>query len=91
MYVVVSYDIHSDKRRTKVHEMLQNYGYRVQFSVFECDVNKRQFAELQRRLAELIDLEADDSVRYYELCASCQRKIGREGGITPQKKGAMIV
>lgn len=91
MYVVVSYDIRSDKRRTKVHDMLQNYGYRVQFSVFECDVKKQEFAELQARLEELIDPEADDSVRYYELCASCQRKIGRRGGITPQKKGAIIV
>ena len=40
MYLVVSYDIHDDKRRNSIHKVLKNFGERIQFSVFECDMTK---------------------------------------------------
>ncbi|MCA9742068.1 CRISPR-associated endonuclease Cas2, partial [candidate division KSB1 bacterium] len=38
MLLLVSYDIVDDKQRTKLAKRLQNYGQRVQYSVFECDL-----------------------------------------------------
>ena len=39
MYVVVSYDITCDRRRSKVARTLEDHGKRVQYSVFDCILN----------------------------------------------------
>ena len=79
MFCVVSYDISEDKRRTKIHKILSSYGQWMQFSVFECDLTKAQYAKLRSRLDKLIDAETD-SVRFYFLCECCQGKVERIGG-----------
>jgi CRISPR-associated protein Cas2 len=73
MFVVVSYDIEDDKRRTKIAQKLEDFGTRVQFSVFECILNEEKFSELKDELTPLI---ADvDSLRFYQLCDGCVKKI----------------
>ena len=42
MRTLVSYDISDDKRRRKVCKILEGYGYRVQYSVFECDLDDKK-------------------------------------------------
>lgn len=79
MFVVVSYDISEDSRRTKVHSVLKSYGQWMQFSVFECDLTETQYAKLRSRLAKLIKPESD-SIRFYFLCVCCQGKVERIGG-----------
>lgn len=79
MFCVVSYDISEDKRRTKIHKVLSSYGQWMQFSVFECDLTKAQYAKLRSRLDKLIDAETD-SVRFYFMCECCQGKVERIGG-----------
>jgi CRISPR-associated protein Cas2 len=79
MFVVISYDISEDKRRTKIHKILKSYGQWMQFSVFECDLTDTQYAKLRSRLRKLIDDE-QDSIRFYFLCACCQGKVERIGG-----------
>jgi CRISPR-associated protein Cas2 len=79
MFVVVSYDISEDKRRTKVHKILKSYGQWMQFSVFECDLTPPQYAKLRSRLAKLIQPDRD-SIRFYFLCSKCQPKVERIGG-----------
>ena len=83
MYLVVSYDIHDDKRRTRVHKALKNFGERIQFSVFECDLTKEQLLRMQHALQRIINEEDQDSVRFYHLCDICKHKIDRIGGIMP--------
>ena len=70
MFYVVSYDIAADDRRNRVHATLKDYGTPVQYSVFECDVDAKQLAELQTRLLRVIHLK-EDNVRYYRLCKDC--------------------
>jgi CRISPR-associated protein Cas2 len=91
MYVVVSYDIHDDKRRTRVHKMLKNFGERIQFSVFECDLTKEQILRMQHVLKPIIKEEDHDSVRFYHLCDGCKAKIDRIGGIIPREDGPVVV
>jgi CRISPR-associated protein Cas2 len=79
MFCVVSYDISEDKRRTKIHKVLSSYGQWMQFSVFECDLTKAQYAKLRSRLDKLIN-PGTDSVRFYFLCECCQGKVERIGG-----------
>ena len=79
MFVVVSYDISDDKRRTKIHNILKSYGHWMQYSVFECDLTQTQYAKLRSRLAKLIQPDTD-SIRFYFLCGCCQGKVERIGG-----------
>jgi len=68
MLYVITYDIPCDKRRKKVADLLEGYGQRVQYSVFECYLNKRQYCQLQQRLRQKVQLDRD-SVRFYPLTA----------------------
>lgn len=65
-FVLISYDIASDKRRLKIMKALQDFGRRVQYSVFECRLSERQVRALRRRLAPLVR-ERSDSIRFYFL------------------------
>jgi len=83
MYIVVSYDISQDNRRTKIHSILKSYGQWVQLSVFECHLTDTQYAKLRSRLGKLIKPDSD-SIRFYFLCACCQGKVERIGGEAPR-------
>jgi CRISPR-associated protein Cas2 len=91
MYIVISYDIKDDKRRLKIHKALKDYGAWVQYSVFECDLKKAELLKLRHRLKKLLGEDHADSIRFYGLCAECQQKIERIGGITPPEPGTVIV
>jgi len=74
MFIVVSYDIPDDQRRTRLYKLLLNYGRRVQYSVFECLLDGKHFNELKKRVRKVIDAK-EDSVRYYRLCHECTARI----------------
>ncbi len=75
---IVSFDV-TDKRRLRaVSKTLEDFGKRVQYSVFECHLDKTEHQALQKKLAELIDSEADH-VRYYSLCPKDQKAILIDG------------
>jgi CRISPR-associated protein Cas2 len=63
-FLVISYDISDDKRRLKVMKTLQDYGARVQYSVFECRLLPNQVEKLKRSLRPFVR-EANDSIRFY--------------------------
>lgn len=79
MFMVISYDVPDDKRRTKIHKILKSYGQWMQFSVFECDLTEAEYVKLRTRLAKAIRPE-QDSLRFYFLCKCCQDKVERIGG-----------
>ena len=70
MFYVVSYDIPDDRRRNEVHDTLKDYGTRVQYSVFECNLEPAQLLELREQLATLV-VPKEDNLRYYRLCRDC--------------------
>lgn len=63
---VVAYDIPCDKRRKKVSDLLEGYGQRVQYSVFECQLTQAEFKELRQRLNKIVNF-GEDSLRFYPL------------------------
>ncbi len=67
MFVIISYDIKEDKRRTKIHKILKSYGEWVQYSIFECDLTQTQYAKLRDRLSKIIDRDTDN-IRFYFMC-----------------------
>jgi CRISPR-associated protein Cas2 len=91
MYIVISYDIHNDKRRLSVHKTLKNYGDWIQYSVFECNLTKEQYLILRNRLDKLIKKEEHDSIRFYFLCEKCQKNAERIGGVMPRQEGPVVL
>lgn len=66
LFYVIVYDIPCDKRRKNISDILEGYGQRVQYSVFECLLNQSKYTELKKRLRKQID-SAEDSIRFYPL------------------------
>jgi CRISPR-associated protein Cas2 len=84
-YLVVAYDIVDDERRNKISDILSAYGQRVNKSVFECFLKKRDIDELKREIRENIK-KSEDIVLYYYLCRDCIEKIERMGEIFEEKQ-----
>lgn len=87
MLVLVTYDVSTtspggEKRLREVAKICQNYGQRVQHSVFECVVNSTQFVILKEELKNAIDLE-NDSIRFYRLGKNYKNKVEHIGAKKP--------
>jgi CRISPR-associated protein Cas2 len=83
MMVLVSYDVATtdeggQKRLRRVAKACRDYGQRVQYSVFECEVDPAQWTFLKQRLVDEIDLKRD-SLRFYFLGANWKRRIEHVG------------
>ncbi|MCI1859201.1 MAG: CRISPR-associated endonuclease Cas2 [Sporolactobacillus sp.] len=83
MMIVITYDVSTTteegrKRLRRVAKICQDYGQRVQNSVFECIVDSTQFAELKIKLLGVINKELD-SLRFYKLGKSYKNKIEHVG------------
>ena len=73
MYIIISYDIPDDKRRTKVMKTLKDFGQHVQYSVFECTLRREDFKRLRERIKNLFDPH-QDNIRFYILCQDDWKK-----------------
>lgn len=83
MLVLVTYDVgltqpSGARRLRRVAKACQDYGQRVQFSVFEIEVDPAQWAMLKARLESLIDPK-QDSLRYYYLGSNWRRRVEHVG------------
>ncbi|RKU25646.1 CRISPR-associated endonuclease Cas2 [Candidatus Poribacteria bacterium] len=78
MHYTVAYDITDDKRRNRVAKILKDFGTRTQYSVFECNTDRRALLRLQSRLEKVIDF-SEDTITFYHLCAACEQHIDRIG------------
>lgn len=83
MLVLITYDVQTSslggaKRLRKVAKVCQNYGQRVQNSVFECIVDSAQLTALKLELTTLID-EEKDSLRIYRLGKNYKNKVDHIG------------
>ncbi|MCM1322147.1 MAG: CRISPR-associated endonuclease Cas2 [Bacteroides sp.] len=73
MIYFISYDISNPKRLNKAAKILENFGIRIQFSFFECEMEKMQLEEIKSALLEVIN-KKEDSLRIYPLCQDCASK-----------------
>lgn len=83
MMVLVTYDVRTEseggkRRLRRVAKVCQNFGQRVQNSVFECLVDPAQWAVLKGKLEAEADL-TDDSLRYYFLGANWRKRVEHAG------------
>ncbi|NMC87250.1 MAG: CRISPR-associated endonuclease Cas2 [Candidatus Moranbacteria bacterium] len=79
-FYVIAYDISDDSRRLKIAQMLERRGRKVNRSVFECFMGEKEYAELKKSLAQLVNKD-EDIILYYRLCRECIGCIDRQGSI----------
>lgn len=87
MLILVTYDVATaekagQKRLRRVAQCCEDYGVRVQKSVFECQVGQKEWVELRHRLLSEID-EKKDSLRFYFLDETAKTKIEHHGADKP--------
>ncbi len=83
MMVLITYDLRTDdaagrRRLRRVARACLDYGQRVQYSVFECELDPAQWTALRARLVDLID-PARDSLRFYMLGSNWRRRVEHVG------------
>ena len=77
MRYVIAYDVVKDSSRTKLANILLDYGIRVQKSVFEADLTREDVKEILQKVSKYI--EAEDSLCLYPLCKSCSSAVQAVG------------
>ena len=83
MLVLITYDVNTEtalgkKRLRKVAKECQNYGQRVQNSVFECLLTSAEKCIVKSKLLDIID-ENKDSLRFYNIGNNYESKIEHYG------------
>jgi CRISPR-associated protein Cas2 len=80
MLTLIAYDITDRKRLHKVARLCEDYGMRVQYSVFECRLEAAAFERFWAELHSLLDPASDIAVAY-PICARCAREIRDAGNM----------
>jgi CRISPR-associated protein Cas2 len=83
MLILVTYDVSTEtsagrRRLRRVAKVCQDYGQRVQKSVFECKVDKMTYELLEQRLLDEIDRQ-EDNLRLYRLSEPMEEHIKEFG------------
>jgi len=83
MLILVSYDVSFEdpggaRRLRRIAKTCENFGQRVQYSLFECVVDPAQWVRLRNQLLEEMD-EERDSLRFYFLGANWKRRVEHHG------------
>lgn len=83
MLILVTYDVATveaagRRRLRRVAQACEDYGVRVQKSVFECQVGQKEWIVLKNRLLREIKTD-EDSLRFYFLDETAKTKIEHHG------------
>ena len=83
MRILVCYDVNTEtregrRRLRRVAKACEGRGQRVQKSVFECQLERADFEELERRLLDIIDV-SQDSLRLYRLAEGPGAQVREHG------------
>jgi CRISPR-associated protein Cas2 len=73
--LIVAYDIHNDKLRTRFSKYLCKFGHRLQYSVFEIRNSERILENIKAKIEGSFSKEfsQSDSIIIFHLGASCER------------------
>ena len=79
--VIIAYDVADDRRRYRICKALERYGMRIQYSVFELSMTRKELYKLVDHLNGLID-NTVDRLLVLQLCGGCHAAVGRYGNMT---------
>jgi CRISPR-associated protein Cas2 len=95
MLVLVTYDVATAEgngaaRLRRVARACRDFGQRVQYSVFEIEVDPAHWISLKARLEAIVDPKTD-SLRYYHLGANWQRRVEHFGAKPAADLGGTLI
>jgi CRISPR-associated protein Cas2 len=81
LYLVIAYDTPNDRRRSRLAKLLEGFGQRRQYSVFEARLSREQWAHLKGRLEQIVDKSEDVLAVYFLPPEAVERtwRIGHQG------------
>jgi len=93
--VLICYDISTvtkkgRKRLREIARACEDYGVRVQFSIFECILSEAEWTLLRARLLQTFD-DTTDSLRFYRLDQKARRSIEHHGNRSPIDVDAPLI
>lgn len=59
---LVTYDVSDAKRVKFAHKAMSDFGRHVQFSVFLCELDSREFLQMEHRLQKILNLRQDQAL-----------------------------
>ena len=96
MMYLIAYDVNTETgsgktRLRKIAKECENFGQRVQKSVFECSLDADQYRMLKEKLVSIMD-EKTDNLRFYNLGNNYRSKVEKFGSkITYQPDDLLII
>lgn len=95
MMVLVTYDVSTEtkegrSRLRRIAKTCEDWGQRVQFSVFECDLDPAQWTALRARLIGIIDPE-NDSLRFYLLGREWRKRVEHVGAKPSKDMDGLLI
>ena len=85
MLSLVGYDISDPKRLARVARVCEDFGVRVQYSIFECRLEEAEFIEFWLRLLAEIN-EDEDRLVAYKIDARCAKETKTAGTMVCSEK-----
>lgn len=85
MLTLVGYDITEPKRLSRVARICEDYGVRVQYSLFECRLEEAEFEDFWLKLLCEID-EKEDRLVAYKIDAKCAKETLTAGTMVCSEK-----
>lgn len=85
MLTIVAYDITKPRRLREVAKLCEDYGVRVQYSIFECRLEAALFDEFWSELLATIDPDTD-RVTAYKVCQACAKEVRDAGTMVHSEK-----
>ncbi len=71
-YLIV-YDIRNSVRLQRIAKIAEDYGLRMQKSVFQAELEDAELSQMKRRMLTIIEPE-EDGIKIFRLCESCEAR-----------------
>ena len=74
MQTIICYDVSDAKCRQRLVKYLMGFAYRLQYSVFQCDIRSSEREKIQSRMAEIVKKDKTATITVFPLCNDCMGK-----------------
>lgn len=91
MRYLISYDISDDKVRDKIVKYLEAFAFRLQYSVFTCNISTKESKKIWRELNDIASQSEVGNVLMASLCKSCEKNLLLSGNPLEEEKGFFVV
>ena len=90
MRAIIAYDVSDARRRSKVIDLLEGHGERIQESVFDVSGSQAQLKRLMGDIGGLVDINVDVG-HFFPLCRDCFGQTRRIPVLPPGRDASRVI